>query len=726
MDRRTFLEAAIGAVLAAGTESGVAGEVSCGRDGIAAPLTRKIPEVIHQFDRVRVDDYAWLKAPNWLDVWRDPAVLDPPIRRHLQRENTYADRVLAPTASLQKALLAQMRARSGGDAEPPPIADGPWLYYRRFAPGAEHPAYYRRPRDGSAAEELLLDVALRAAGHDYFAVPTVCHSPDHRWFAWAEDDTGSEKFRLHLKDLQTGEIAAHTIRDAFGQFVFSPDSNWLFWVWRDENSRPRRVFRRPVRGSDDSLVYEETDPGFYLRLSRLRSNAYLKIRLLNGHTSEVRLIPAADPTATPTLVEARTPEMNYDVEHWRDRFVILTDADGAIDYKLMWADVDRPQRRDWREWIPMRRGRCIEAVMAFRDQLVRRERVEANPTVIITQWGSSQGTALPFDEPAYTLELDEQSPYDEQTMRLRYESPRLPPRWYDCDLAAGTRQWVKAATVPGGYDPQRYVVERDYASADDGARIPITVLRLRRTPKDGSAPLLLYGYGSYGFCIEAQFSVPELSLVDRGWVYAIAHIRGGGANGQSWYRQAILGNKKRTFTDFIACADRLIGRRYANRDRVVIYGASAGGLLMGAVTNMRPDLWAGVIAEAPFVDMLNTMSDPRHPLVPLARPDWGDPLADPAAYDWIASISPYENVTRRRYPPILATTSVTDDRVGYWEPAKWIAKIRALSSSATPAMLTVAMSGGHMGPTGRYDALRMKALFWAFADWSIRHPCRRA
>lgn len=724
MNRRGFLTATIANLLAGGHARPQPAALGPAPRATVPPTTQR-PVVIEQLGRTRTDEYAWLKDPDWQRVWRDPSALSPEIRLHLEAENAYSAAVLKPTLPLQKRIYESMRRRSGGDATPPPLADGPWLYSRHFPRGAEQSVYVRRLRVGGR-EQVMLDAGRRAGQGGYFAVAYASHSPDHQLFGWAEDDTGAEKFKIYVRDLSNREILGQVIENGFGTFAFSPDSQWLYWIWRDSNSRPRKLFRRPARGGGDVLVYEEADPGYFMTVSRSRSNAYVFIRLFNGHTSEVRFIPAGDPTAAPRIVEPRTAEHDYEVEHWHDRFVIRTNADGAVDFKLMWAEPSTPARAQWRELIAHRPGRCIEGVLAFHDHLVRTERVDANPLVVVTDRGSLAERTLRFAEPAYALTLDANSEYMRRNLRLAYESPRLPRRWYDCDLKSDARRLVKTASVPGDMDSRRYVVERLYARAADGEMVPITLLRGRQARLDGSVPLLLYGYGSYGFSTEADFSIPALSLVDRGWMYAIAHVRGGGEKGRTWYLKGLRGSKVHSFTDFISCAEHLIARRYAAAGRIVIHGLSAGGLLVGAVANMRPELWAGVIAQAPFVDMLNTMSDANHPLVPLARPDWGDPLADPAAYDWIASISPYENVHRAAYPPILATGSVPDDRVGYWEPAKWISKLREDSTSGNPALLRVAMRGGHLGETGRFETLRQQALFWAFAEWSIAQRPRRA
>jgi oligopeptidase B len=724
VQRRRFLATSL-AMMAAAPARLVAGPAVSSSAPLPAPQTPKVPVRIEQLGRVRVDDYAWLKDPHWLDVWRDPSRLDPAIRAHLEEENRYCDAMLAGTGRLQEHLYREMRLRSSGDATPPPLAEGPFAYYRYFRRDAEQPTYARRAV-GGGDEQLLVDGPQRSAGRGYFALPAVTHSPDHQLVAWAEDDTGSEKFKVYVRDLGGGAVLDAVISDCFGIFTFSADSKWLYWVWRDANSRPRRVYRRPARGGADVLVYEESDQSQFMTVARLRSDAYVKIRIFNGHASEVRLIPSSDPTAEPRLVEARSADLDYDVEHWHDQLVIRTNADGAFDYKLMVAAPDAPGRAGWRELVPHRAGHLIEEVLAFDQHLVRVERFDANRQLVITARGSLAEHPVTFEEEAYTVECDAGSPYASSSLRLAMESPRLPRRWYDCDLRSAALRLVKSSVVPGGFDPGRYVVKRLYATAADGERIPITLLRRGDTPVDGGARLLLHGYGSYGFSTDAEFSVPALSLVDRGWIYAIAHVRGGAEKGRNWFLQAIRANKVRTFTDFIDAAEYLIHGHYARKGRVVIHGVSAGGLLVAAAANLRPDLWGGVIAQAPFVDMLNTMSDAEHPLVPLARPDWGDPLADPAAYDWIAGFSPYENLRRQAYPPVLATSAVPDDRVGYWEPAKWIARLRDCSTSELPALLRVAMTGGHMGSAGRFEALRQYALFWAFAEWALIQDAARS
>lgn len=681
--------------------------------GVAGPATPRRPLRIDQLGRTRIDDYAWLKDPNWKNVWRDPKLLHADIRRHLDAENAYTSSVLAPMQALERELLHDMRAKLATAEEPPPYRDGDWSYFERKSPGAKRSSYVRRR---GQEEQILLDPDARAKGATFLNIVNVKHSPDHTLLAWAEDREGSEKFRIFVKDIASGEIFADPVVDAFGNFSFSPDSQWLFWVYRDENSRPVKVFRRPSRGGEDVLVYHERDPAYFLDVTLTASNSHLMIRIWNGDSSEVRLLPASDPTASPITVEARSPGMLYSLEHWNGRFVVLTNADGATDFKLMWADAARPARDTWRDWIAHRPGRYITSMIAFKDHFVRVDRRDGNPFIVVVKRGDLGESAVAFDETAYAASLDEPQDYGGSTLRFTFESPRLPKAWIALDMETGTQTRLQESHASGAYDPNDYVVERLFAPAPDGEVVPITLLRKRNAPRNGSAPLLLYGYGAYGFSVEAAFSPAALALVDRGWSWAIAHVRGGSEKGRSWYLAARARKKKNSFSDFVACAEYLIREGYTSKGKIVAHGYSAGGLLVGAALNLRPDLWAGVIGRAPFVDMLNTMSDATHPLVPLARPDWGDPLASAEDYDYIASYSPYENATAQPYPAVLATTSVTDDRVGYWEAAKWIAKLRASSLSGKPVMLRVDTQGGHGGA----DELQIAAYCYVFAMWAVR------
>lgn len=721
MKRRQFLILASSALAMPSIRASARGASAYCKEP-APPVTPKRPKRIVQWGHVRVDDYAWLKPSNWKAVWKNPSVLSPQIRAHLEAENAYATAVLAPTDNLQHALLAEMLARSSASDAPPPYPMGAWLYYYRFPPDTQYASWYRKRGYEPGNEELLVDGSVRAEGRPGFKITNPTPSPDQSLFAWAEDPTGSEHYNIYVKDLATGKILSAPIENAYGVFVFSSNSKWIFWVYRDANSRPTKIFRRPARGGDDVLVYQEHDPAFLLTVSATASGRYVMIRSWNSVTSEVRLVPGEKPTEAPRIVEPRTTGLVYSVEDWNRNLVILTNADGATNYKLMIVGESDPRRANWRDWIPYNPRVFITGMRPFRDYFLRVERVNANPRLVVTDIRDMSEHTIDHDEAAYVVNISPHQEYASSVLRYVYQSPRQPKEWIDYDMSTSGRTILKTETVGGPFRPNNYVVERVYAVARDGSRVPITVVRHRNTKLNRKAPLMMYAYGAYGYFVEPEFSSPLLSLLDRGWIYAIAYVRGGSAEGWNWYLQARQLHKKRSFTDFISCADVLVREGYGRKGRIIVYGFSAGGLVVGAVLNMRPDLFAGAIAEAPFVDMLNTMSDPSHPLVPLTYPDWGDPLASKAVYEYMASYSPYDNVIPQSYPPVLATTSVADDRVGFWEPAKWIAKLRDKDTSHSPKMLRVEM-GGHGGSSGRVAELRQKALFFAFSIWAVTRSC---
>jgi oligopeptidase B len=685
------------------------------------PVAKIEPRRYEQLGRARIDDYAWMKDDNWREVLRDPSVIKPDVKAYLEAENAYATAMLASTQALQDQMFQEMKGRIKEDDSSVPAPDGPWDYYSRYVPGAQHPIYARRPRgSGDGEEVLLVDADAEAKGKAFFQVNAAEHSPDHTLYAYAVDEQGSEVCRIHVKDLTTGAVLPGPVESATGDFVFSPCSQWLFWIWRDTEARPARLYRRPARGTDDVLVYEEADDGFFMGVSVTASRSHIVLGLGNQETSEVRLIPSSDPTSAPFVVEPRTEGLRYDVEHWGDRFVIRTNADGALDFKLVFADAADPSRKTWRDFVPHQSGRFIVGMTSFAGWLARLERVDANNRIVITEAGSLAEHAIAFDEEAYALSLEGGYEYDTAALRFVYQSPTTPRQWFDYDMRARARTLRKTQDIPSGHDPANYVTRRLYAAAPDGAQVPITVLMKASTPLDGSAPLLLYGYGSYGMAMDASFSIRNLSLVDRGWIWATAHIRGGSEKGWGWFQEGRRDKKTNTFTDFIACAEHLAAGGYGRAGRIVAYGGSAGGMLMGAVANLRPDLWAGIIAAVPFVDVLNTMSDVTLPLTPPEWPEWGNPLEDAAAYDRIAAYSPYDNVAALPYPAVLATGGLSDPRVTYWEPAKWAAKLRAMTTSGDPILLKINMEAGHGGASGRFDFLKEIALDYAFAVWAAQ------
>ena len=473
------------------------------------PVAAKIPKHIVQLGRERVDDYAWLRDDSWQAVLRDPGAIRADVKAHLKAENAYTKAMLASTEALQATLFAEMKGRIKEDDASVPSPDGPYDYYWRYETGAEHPIHARRPR-GGGAEVVLLDEDAESKGKPYFQVGAARHSPDHRLFAYAVDEQGSEVYRIHIKDLATGKVLPEPVESATGDFTWSPDSRFLFWIWRDDNGRPAKVFRRPARGGakDDVLVYDEPDDGFFLSIGRTSSEAYIVIGAGDHETSEVRLIPAADPTAEPRVVEPRTTGLRYDLEHWDGRFFIHTNADDAIDFKIVEAPEATPGRAYWKDWLAHKPGQFIVGIGAYKDWLVRLVRENALNRIVLTARGSGAEHAIAFDEEAYAMGLAGGYEFDTATMRFVYESPTTPKQWIDYDMATGERTLRKTQEVPSGHDPAAYVTRRLHAKASDGAEVPITVLMRADTPLDGSAPLLLYGYGAYGISMEPALFHP--------------------------------------------------------------------------------------------------------------------------------------------------------------------------------------------------------------------------
>ncbi|GBQ12344.1 S9 family peptidase [Swaminathania salitolerans] len=538
---------------------------------------------------------------------------------------------------------------------------------------------------------------------------------------------GSEVYRIHTIDLSTGALCAPPIESTAGSFALSPDSRWIFWIYRDDNGRPSRIYRRALTGGEDTLVHDEADPGFFLSISVSASRRWILIERGDHDTNETLLIPAEDPTRNPVSASPLRRGERYSLTHWNDRFIIQTNSEGAVDFKLMQTPENRTARENWQPFLPHVPGRFLLGVSTSRTQLAWAERTDGNieiHSVASDAEGDLRAVArtIGMKEEAFDLSLLGFLEYDAPILRYIYESPTTPAHWYDVDTSTGEQSLRKIRDVPSGHDPALYETRRLFAIADDGAEIPITVLKRRETPCDGTAPLLLYGYGSYGISMDAGFSTAILSLVDRGWIHAVAHIRGGSEKGWNWFLQGRGTQKPNSFTDFIRCGHRLAEAGYGREGRIVAHGGSAGGLLMGAVANMEPGLFAGIAAQVPFVDVLNTMSDDTLPLTPPEWPEWGNPLEDPAAYDLIAGYSPYDGIRPVSYPPVLAMGGLSDPRVTYWEPAKWIARLREIATGG-PFLCRINMDAGHGGSSGRFKRLEEVAYVQAFAIWAMnRRP----
>ncbi|MDO3683588.1 S9 family peptidase [Micromonospora sp. C28ISP2-4] len=679
------------------------------------PVAKRVPtERVHHGDTV-LDEYAWLAAKD-----------DPDTIAYLDAENAYTEARTAHLAELRAELFEETRRRTQEtDLSVPTRKDGYW-YYTRTVEGQQYGVHCRRavrpgeteppvsadgaPLDG---EEVLLDGNQLAEGHDFFSLGAFDVSPDGRWLAYSTDFSGDERFTLRIKDLTTGESLPDEVPDTFYGTAWSSDASTLFYVTVDEAWRPNRVWRHTVgtASTEDVVVYQEDDERFWVGVELTRSERFVLIDVHSKITSEVWVIPASNPTGEPAVVAPRRQGIEYAVEHHGHRFLILHN-DGAEDFALAYTSADAPG--EWEPLIPHTPGTRLEAVDAFEHHLVVSLRANGLTGLRVLPVGSDDSWDIDFPEPIYSVGLDANPEYRTNEVRLRYTSLVTPDSVYDYDLV--TRELTlrrQKPVLPGPdgrpYDPADYEQHRDWALADDGTRVPISLVCRRDTPRDGSAPAVIYGYGSYEASMDPWFSIARLSLLDRGVIFAVAHIRGGGELGRRWYDEGKLLAKKNTFTDFVACARHLVKAGWTASDRLVARGASAGGLLMGAVANLAPDAFTGIVAQVPFVDALTSILDPSLPLTVTEWEEWGNPLDDPEVYAYMKSYTPYENVTAADYPAILAVTSLNDTRVLYHEPAKWIARLRSLAP-AGDYLLKTEMGAGHGGPSGRYDSWREEAF----------------
>lgn len=659
-----------------------------------------------------MSDWSWLRADDWRACVADPDALPSRIREHLDAENAAADAWFSSSAQLMATIETELRGRIQPVEDSLPEFHGPWAYFERYREDDEYGQYLRRPREGGD-EAVLLDVDLEAEGHDYFDEGDVEHSLDHRYLAWLADVSGDERYTLHVRDLETGQDIL-TIEDTNEVVWGTPDT--LFFTRVDEELRPTQVYRLRL-GDEPVLIFEETDPRFYVSVGGFRSDRWIYICSQMTDCTEMHLIPTNDITAKPVVVEPRTEGLEYDLNHQGDRFVIITNADGAADYKLMEAPVDTPGREHWKEIDPHRPGRTLMDVDALGDWLTI---VESENALLRCRVQHRDGTEriLAFDEEAYDIEIDGGREPDTDRFRLAYSSPTTPEQTFDEVLATGERILLKEQKLPSGHNPADYVTRRVMMPSHDGVQVPVTLLHHRDTALDGTAPALLHGYGSYGMSVYAHFRGSVLSLIDRGFVLAIAHVRGGLELGRAWYESGRLEHKKNSFEDFYAVAQQLVEQGIAARGRIVLEGGSAGGLLVAATTDLvvrrDPGLLAGVVADVPFVDVLTTMSDATLPQTPGEWSEWGDPITDDQARAYIASYSPVDQVGAYAYPPMYVTAGISDPRVTWWEPARWVARLRESRTNDAPLLLRTNMESGHFGETGRYGSLADTAREYAF------------
>jgi oligopeptidase B len=668
------------------------------------PVARAVPQSHTIHGETRVDEYFWLRNRE-----------DPEVLAYLEAENRYTEAVMRPTEPLQQRLFAEMRGRiKETDLSVAERIDG-WLYYHRTEAGAQYPIYCRRPVGDGGDEEVLLDLNPLAAGHAYFRLGAFEVSPDHRLLAYSVDTSGAEAFTLYVKELATGTLLPEAVANVSPSVAWANDSRTLFYVVLDEARRPCRLYRHVLGANpaDDVLVHFEADESFFLDIDRTRSHAYLLLELASHSTSEVRFVSADQPADPFRTVEPRRAGIEYSVSHHGDRFFITTN-DSAPNFRLVSAPVTDPSRASWTEVLPHRPEVKVDSTDAFRGHLVVYEREAGLRQIRVLDLARGGDHLVAFPEPVYTVRQHDNPEFDTTLLRFTYTSMVTPSSVVDYDMVA--RSWTvrKQTEVLGGYDPARYRSERRFATAPDGTKVPISlVYQLPLERPGGPRPLLLHGYGAYGISYDPAFSSSSLSLLDRGFVVAIAHVRGGEEMGRAWYEGGKLLDKPNSFTDFIAAAEHLVADGLTAPDRLAINGGSAGGLLMGAVTNLRPDLFRVVLAEVPFVDVVNTMLDASLPLTVIEYDEWGNPN-DPAFYHRIRSYSPYDNVRTQAYPHMLVTAGLNDPRVAYWEPAKWTARLRARKTDSNRLLLRTNMGAGHGGASGRWDFLREVAFKYAF------------
>ncbi len=667
-----------------------------------APTPEKKPHKLEIHGDVRVDDYYWLRE-------RD----NPEVIEYLESENAYTDEVMAPLKGLQRRLLAELKSRIRQDDVSVPYRDGDYWYYYRYEAGQDYPIYCRRKGALDAPEEVLLDVNVGAGDHEYYAVRGFAVSPDHRKAVYGVDTEGRRFYTLYFLDLETGKLLPDRIENVTANVEWANDSRTLLYARQDPDTlRMHRIYRHVLGSPDDTLVYQENDEANSVWVEKSLSGKYLYLTSAETVSTEVRYLPADDPGQEPRLFLPRSGEHEYYVTDGGDRFYILTN-DGALNFRIMEAPLADTSREAWKVVVPHRGDVLVEGFDALKGHLVISTMQDGLSRLEVLDRASGELSPIEFAEPVYTAYTDDNYVYDTSTIRYVYESMTTPESTYDFDLLSREHELVHEEEIPGGFDRANYRSERVYATARDGTSIPVSMVYRVGMEKNGRTPLLQYGYGSYGATIDPDFDSDLLSLLDRGFIFAIAHIRGGSLMGRDWYYAGRQLNKMNTFTDFIDTSRFLIEEGYTSAEHLYAQGGSAGGLLMGAVMNMAPQLYRGVAAHVPFVDVVTTMLDSSIPLTTFEFDEWGNPR-DKQFYDYMLTYSPYDNVRAQAYPNLLVTTSLNDSQVQYWEPAKWVAKLREYKTDNNLLLLKTNMQAGHSGKTGRFQSLEDTVLEYSF------------
>ncbi len=670
----------------------------------APPVARKIHTEKQINGTKLVDDYAWLRQKS-----------DPQVAQYLEAENAYADAVMKPTEALQKKLYDEMISHIKETDVNVPYRQGDYFYYSRWEQGKQYPILARKKQTLEAPEQITIDVNELAKGQPFMALGAGAVSDDGNLFAFTTDNTGFRQYTLRVRDLRTGEDSP-AIAEKVGSVAFAADNQTIFYTVEEEKTkRQYRLYRHKAGGpiGKDDLIYEEPDERFNIGVGRTRSRKYLILEISSHTTSEARYLDAAEPTSEWKLVAPRQQDVEYYVDHRGDEFFIRVNDTGR-NYRLVTAPVSAPAKANWKEIVPVRPDVMLNGIEVFQDFYVLVERENGLPELTVVKFGNGEKKRIAFAEPAYTVSPEINREFKTSAFRYAYQSLVTPPSVFDYDVEKHTSTLLKETEVPGGFDRTKYASERVWATAKDGVKIPISLVYRRELKKpDGSNPLYVYAYGSYGFSLPVTFSATRLSLLDRGVVMAYAHIRGGGEMGKAWHDAGRMMNKMNTFTDFISATEHLVANKYGAPAKIAIEGGSAGGLLMGAVTNLRPDLFKVVVSHVPFVDVMNTMLDASLPLTVPEYEEWGNPNQKPA-FDYMVRYSPYDNLKKGGYPAMLVKTSFNDSQVMYWEPAKYVAKLRTLKEDHNVLLLKTNMAAGHGGASGRYDRYHEIAFDYAF------------
>jgi oligopeptidase B len=667
-------------------------------------MVKKIPTKLEKHGHVQVDDYYWLRDRE-----------NPEVIKYLTEENDYAAKEMAHTRAFEEKLFAEIKGRFKQTDMSVPYKREDYFYYTRYEEGKEYPIYARKRDSLDAPEEIMLNANTLAEGHEFFSIGGSAVSAGQDVLAYAVDTQGRRIYTVYLKDLTTGEMLPDVLVSVTENLTWANDNKTLFYGKQDETTLRQYQIYRHILGTDpaqDQLVYQEDDETFVAYIFKTKSKKFLMIVASHTNSQEYRYLEADQPFGDFKIFLPREREHEYHVDHFQDRFIIRTNHQ-AKNFRLMWTPLEKPGRENWQEIIAHRNDVYVGDFDLFQEYLVLEERARGLTQIRVMPWAGGAGYYLEFDEPAYRANLNVNLQFDTNMLSFEYTSMKTPLSIYDYNMAARSKTLLKREEVLGGFDPENYAIERLYAPATDGTLIPLSILYRKGLNKDGGNPLLLYGYGAYGLSIDASFASPRLSLVDRGFVFAIAHVRGGQEMGRQWYEDGKLLKKKNTFTDFVACAEFLMSEKFTSPERLFAMGRSAGGLLMGALSNMRPDLFKGIVAEVPFVDVITTMLDSSIPLTTGEYDEWGDPNQR-ESYDYMLSYSPYDNVERKAYPAMLITGGLHDSQVQYWEPAKWAAKLRELKADNNRLLLKTNMDAGHGGASGRFKRHHETAFSYAF------------